>query len=133
MRTIYKTCGRCGLLHDHKYTCRKGVERSKYKTSEDKLRNTYQWHATAKWVKKESNYLCAVCLDHGVYSYDGLEVHHIIKIKDDASKLLDINNLICLCRYHHMLADSGDLDKNYLFNLVKKRENSDNAPSPPIL
>lgn len=80
----------------------------------------------AKNIKEESNHLCAVCLDQGVYTYENLEVHHIVKIRDDVNKLLDINNLICLCRYHHMLAENGDLDKKYLINLVKKRENCHN-------
>lgn len=125
--TIYKSCSRCGKVHEHNFTCRKGIDYSKYKTEEDKLRNTYQWHSTARWVKDESNHLCEVCLDHGVYTYSNLEVHHITKIRDDVNRLLDINNLICLCRYHHMMADKGDLDKNYLINLVKKRESYRNA------
>lgn len=77
----------------------------------------------SKIIREDSQYLCEVCRSYGVYNYDNLEVHHIIKIKDDPNRLLDRDNLICLCQKHHKLADSGEIEKSYLRELVKKREN----------
>lgn len=120
---IYKSCSRCGKIHDTKYRCTAGSEhRIKYDYEEAKLRNTYKWHTKAEQIKKDSKYLCAVCFDEGIYNYNELEVHHITKIKEDKSLLLDNFNLICLCRKHHKLADAGMIKKEYLQELAKKRE-----------
>lgn len=86
------------------------------------MRNTHAWHTKAEQIKKDSKYLCSVCKEKGIYNYNDLEVHHIIKIRDDKSKLLDNYNLICLCVYHHKLADKGKIKADYLLNLAKKRE-----------
>ena len=63
-----------------------------------------------------------LCFDEGIYNYNNLEVHHIEKLRDDKTKLLDNDNLICLCRRHHIMADKGTLNKDYLYELVKNRE-----------
>lgn len=110
------------MIHDTKYKCKVGI---KYKTNYDyeeaKLRNTYSWHTKAEQIKKDSKYLCSICYQEGIYNYNELEVHHIVKIKDDKSKLLDDYNLICLCRRHHILADKDMIDINLLLELAKKR------------
>lgn len=66
--------------------------------------------------------MCEVCRDQGVYTYDGLEVHHIRKLKDAPDLLLDDRNLICLCTYHHKEADAGRISVDYLTKLVNGRE-----------
>lgn len=91
-----------------------------------KIRNCHQWHQKAEQIKQDSKYLCAVCLDEGIYNYNNLEVHHIIKLRDAKEKLLDDDNLICLCRKHHIEADDGTISKDYLYNLVSKRNNQAN-------
>lgn len=122
---MMKACSKCGRIHEFNYKCNKGIKKdyTKYDYEESKLRNTYKWHTKAEDIKKESKYLCSVCFEEGIYNYNNLEVHHITKIRDDKSKLLDDNNLICLCREHHKLADVGMLDKEYLLKLVQKRIN----------
>lgn len=121
---MYKSCSKCGKIHDTNYKCRAGVKKdyTKYNYEEGKLRNTYEWHKKAEQIKRKSLYLCSVCLDKGIYNYNDLEVHHITKIREDKSKLLDNYNLICLCRNCHKLADKGMIDKEYLERLAKKRE-----------
>ena len=89
---------------------------------ERELRAKYKWAQKSQDIRERSNYLCAVCRDQGVYTYEGLEVHHIDKLKDYPEKLLDDYNLICLCVIHHKQADSGELDKDYLKELVRQRE-----------
>ena len=125
---MLRSCSKCGGLHKIGYICNKGTKPAykKYDYEEAKLRNTYQWHTKAEQIKAHSNYLCAVCLDKKIYNYNNLEVHHITKIKEDRSKLLDNYNLICLCSNCHTLADAGMIDKDYLLELARKREDNIN-------
>ena len=60
--------------------------------------------------------------------YDGLEVHHIRKVRDDPESLLDNFNLVCLCSSCHHLADAGGLNIEFLLNLARAREERD----PPV-
>ena len=87
------------------------------------LRSSYDWTQKSKEIREHANHLCEVCRAEGVLTYDGLEVHHIIKVKDDEDLLLDNNNLICLCTHHHHQADNNELDKEYLQRLAREREN----------
>lgn len=115
---MFKACSRCGRIHDFNYKCNKG----RINTNEQALRRGSSWTNKSKKIRERSFNLCAVCRDNNVYTYDGLEVHHITKLKDNPSGLLDDNNLICLCVYHHKQADRGELDKDYLLSLVKARD-----------
>lgn len=123
---ILKTCSKCGKLHDFNYVCKVGRTKKNYKYTyeESKLRNTHNWHKKAEEIKQASNYLCSVCFDKGIYNYNNLEVHHIEKLRDRPERLLDNYNLICLCREHHKQADAEIIDKKYLIELAKKREDS---------
>ena len=118
---MLKSCSRCGKLHKYGYICNEGkkINYSKYTYKEASLRNTYSWHTKAQDIKARSNYLCA---ENKIYNYNNLEVHHITKIKEDADLLLEDNNLICLCKNCHILADAGIIKKEYLQELVQKRE-----------
>lgn len=119
---MYRSCSKCGKIHDVKDKCK--VKR-KYKTKdseEHKLRNTTAWTNKAREIKERAGYLCEVCRAEGVYTYEGLEAHHIEKLKDKPTKLLDDNNLITLCVFHHKLADKGMLNAGYLRKLVEIRE-----------
>ena len=121
---MYKTCQRCGRIHPANYTCNVGRKKRHYNYhyEESNLRNTTAWVYKAREMKARANYLCEVCRDEGVYNYGGLEVHHIVTLKEDPSKLLDDDNLITLCISHHKLADAGMIDKGYLRKLADARE-----------
>ena len=125
---MYKACSRCGKIHNSTYKCNKG--RIYTGGKERELRALNKWHMKSKEIREASNYLCAVCKEEGLYTYNNLEVHHIIKVTEDETKLLDNYNLICLCQEHHKLADSGDIDKDYLFKLAELRENCTNTQHP---
>lgn len=119
---MLKACARCGGLHPIGYRCSKGRE---YKRDEEKkLRSSRKWTNKAIQIKKDSKGLCEVCKALGVYTYNGLEVHHIIKVKDNPSLLLDDDNLITLCTYHHKEADAGNISADYLRELVAERKNN---------
>lgn len=113
------SCGKCGKIHPRGYNC--NVGRIYTKTDESRLRSKYAWTKKAKQIKDDANGLCEVCKAQGVYTYDGLEVHHITKLREKPDGLLEDDNLICLCSYHHKQADTGEIDAEYLRQLAKKR------------
>lgn len=116
---MYKACSRCGRIHPASFICNKGKV---YAGGEErKLRNKYAWALKSQQIREDSQNLCAVCRDIGVYTYDNLEVHHIEKLAEHPEKLLDDDNLICLCVEHHKQADRGELDKDYLKKLAQGR------------
>lgn len=116
---MYKSCSKCGRIHSYNYKC--NVGRIYETTEERKLRSSYAWTQKAKQIKEDAQGLCEVCRQEGLYTYDDLEVHHITKLKDDPNGLLDDDNLICLCVYHHKQADNGELDADYLRKLARER------------
>lgn len=124
---MYRSCTKCGKIHDVKHKCNVAVTKKKYNKEnsvEHKLRNTTAWTYKAREMKARAGYLCEVCRADGVYTYEGLETHHIEKLKDKPTKLLDDDNLIVLCVFHHKLADKGMLNEGYLRKLVEIRENN---------
>ncbi len=120
---MYKACPYCGRIH------RQGEKCSAFKRiytggNERKLRSTYAWTEKSKEIRENAQGLCEVCRDQGIYTYKGVQVHHIEKVKDNPSKLLDNYNLVCLCEEHHKQADDGKIDADYLRKLAKTREES---------
>ena len=121
---MLKSCSRCGKIHDTKFKCNAGQDILKNR-EERKLRSQYVWTQKSEEIRERANHLCEVCRDEGKITYDDIEVHHIIKVRQDASLLLDTYNLVCLCQEHHKQADKGKIDVDYLFLLAKKREDGD--------
>lgn len=118
---MYVTCCRCGKIHPRNYKCYKKVS---YKmTDERKKRSSYIWKKKAMQIKNDAFGLCEVCKANGIYTYNGLEVHHIVKIKDNSDLFLEDSNLICLCVMHHKQADAGELSMDYLKELAEQRIN----------
>lgn len=114
------SCSRCGRIHPRGQRC--NIGRKYPKTEEKRLRSTNAWTQKAKQIKNDALGLCEVCRAEGVYTYDGLEVHHIRKLAEYPDGLLEDENLICLCVYHHKKADRGELQADYLRELVKVRQ-----------
>lgn len=116
---MYKSCSRCGRIHDINFKC--NVNRVYNGGFEREKRNSYAWEKKSKDIRKRSLF-CEVCKLSGVYKYDGLEVHHITKLRDDPNGLLDDSNLICLCSKHHKQADRGEIDAEFLRELAAERD-----------
>lgn len=118
----YVTCPRCGKIHPRGYKCMVGRGKPKtYVYDESKQRSKQVWAKKSKQVREDANYLCEVCMDKGAYNYKDLSVHHIEKLRERPDLWLNDDNLICLCRDHHRLAEAGLIDKAYLHKLAKKR------------
>ena len=118
---MLRSCSKCGRIHDINFKCNGGGRLPK--TNEQALRNRNKWHTKSREIREKSKYICSVCQDKGQISFDdNLEVHHIIKLRDDPSGLLDDDNLICLCTYHHKQADKGELSVDYLRQLAQRRD-----------
>lgn len=117
-----KACPYCGRIHERGYRCpRKPVHKTE-RTEAERGRYTKAWRDKAKEIKERSRYLCAACLADGVYTYDTLEVHHIVPLRERPDLLLDDDNLICLCRRHHEMAESGGIPQQDLYKMVEKRD-----------
>lgn len=117
---MYKACSVCGKIHPYNYKCKRKEKR-------EDLHNSTAWHKKSKDIRERSKYICEVCLDQfgkggSAVLGNSVEVHHIIKVKDEPDLLLDDDNLICLCRMHHEEAEAGKLSKEYLTYLVEKRK-----------
>lgn len=120
---MLRSCSKCGKIHDDKYICKSG---RLPRTNEQALRNLNKWHIKSQEIRERSLYICSVCKDKGEISFDDkLEVHHIIKLRDDPNGLLEDDNLICLCTLHHKQADRGELSIDYLRGLAQKRDKAE--------
>ena len=91
------------------------------RTGADRLRFTARWKRKSLQVRDDAHWMCEVCRDQGRVTTDGLEVHHIDKLRDDPDGLVEDGNLVCLCRLHHRMADAGELTKAYLRGLAARR------------
>lgn len=122
---MLKACSRCGRVHPYNYRCTHNKAKVSYNGgAEREARNSWAWHKKSLEIRDKAQNLCEVCRDEGRYVYNGLEVHHIVKVKDDASRLLDDYNLVCLCVPCHKKADRGEIEQGYLRELARKREES---------
>ena len=126
---MFKSCNKCGSIHDHNYTCYKTL-RKKELTIANKFRNTNRWATKSLAIRQRDNYLCQVCLagiytTTAVYNYNKLEVHHIESLEDSYHLRLDDDNLITLCSYHHKLAEEGSISKDILRLLTKPKYSID--------
>ena len=124
---MWKSCSRCGRVHAVGYKCA-AYTTPKSRTLDQKLRSTSRWQKKSEEIRAASNYLCELCKLEGKFEYNNIEVHHIIKLKDDSTKMLDNYNLIALCKKHHELADAGKIEASYLEELARCREEGSTPP-----
>ena len=119
----YVTCSRCGVVprgHKCPYKTYRKKERD---TQADKFRKSKRWTDKSKEIRQRDKYLCVVCMANlyntvRTYNYDKLEVHHITPLNEDYNKRLDNDNLITLCKYHHNLAEDGQIPREELQSLI---------------
>ena len=126
---MFKVCSRCGGIHDFNAgPCQAG--RTKKDTEAVRFRNTSRWQRKRKEIRERDKHLCQVCLigaydTQRMYTYDNIEVNHIIPIKEDMDKALNNDNLISLCSSHHKMADKGQIPRAVLIALTHPDRNLD--------
>ena len=72
----------------------------KYKTSYDVFYHSSEWQAVRRQVLDRDHYLCQVCKRAGRIT-PATTVHHIIPLRVDYGKRLDLPNLETICRACH--------------------------------
>ena len=124
------TCKYCGIVpRGHICPYRKSRQKNGDRQI-DRFRKTKQWTEKSIEIRQRDRYLCRVCeanLYHTVnqLNWKNLEVHHIVPLCEDYNKKLDNDNLITLCKYHHTMADNGEIPREELFKLISN-------PPPPL-
>ena len=125
--SMFKLCSQCGELHDFNAApCQ--ARRTKRDTRAVRFRNTSRWQRKRKEISERDRHLCQVCLideydTRQMYTYDNIEVNHIVPINEDISRALDDDNLISLCSFHHKMADRGQIPRVVLFALTHPDRN----------
>lgn len=75
------------------------------------------WRRLREYILSKYKGICIYCL----FEYDKLteckDVHHIVTLKEDWDKRLDVDNLVCLCRdchlnIHHVYTQGEEAKKN---------------------
>lgn len=124
------SCQYCGGIHERKYLCPKKPTRAKYKLSDaDKFRNTTRWRKKSVEIRTRDKGLCVICLrllynSQQQYTYDTIEVHHVISLAEDTDRTYALDNewLLTLCKYHHSMAEVGDIPRHELHSIAKQQE-----------
>ena len=123
---MLKSCKYCGRIHDKKFICpNKPIRKTFKKTEEDKFRNTKAWQRKREYIKDRDKGLCQVCIRKlyntiKQYNYIDIEVHHIEPLREAYDLRLEDDNLISLCKYHHELAEKGEIPKNILKGMLSE-------------
>lgn len=129
---MYRSCKYCGKIHDVRETCSKKPQREYTITYIDKFRWTRHWRLKRDYIKKRDSHLCQICLRNlynttQQYTYDNLEVHHIVPIAKAWELRLEEDNLITLCSYHHKLAEAGTISSETLRQIAMSKGKEGNV------
>lgn len=125
---MLKSCSYCGSIHDRNYQCPKKPNRKKFNQSEaDKFRNTSRWRKKSVEIRTRDKGLCQVCIrklynTQQQYTFDTIEVHHIVPLNEDITYGLKNKWLLSLCKYHHYMADAGEIPRDELHLIAKEQE-----------
>ncbi|WP_422802063.1 HNH endonuclease [Staphylococcus xylosus] len=77
------------------------------------------WSNLRVMALDRDNHLCQMCIRKGVFTQADL-VHHIIYVKSDFSKALDLDNLMCVCSKCHNKIHSRDEEEVFVEEKDKK-------------
>lgn len=100
---------------------RKTANKNRALKNKDSLEQAFYcskaWKSLRLFIIGRCKGLCIYCLMVKNTMSEGKDVHHIETLKDDWSKRLDVNNLVCLCRDCHLYAH----EQYTLSNLAKEK------------
>jgi 5-methylcytosine-specific restriction enzyme A len=121
---MLKSCKYCGGIHDRKFVCpSKPAPKKKVVDEVHRFRTLQVWIKKRNYIRDRDKHLCQVCIRNlyntfNQYTFDDLQIHHIVPLKEDWNRRLDEENLIALCRPHHEAAEAGDIPRQSLFDIV---------------
>jgi 5-methylcytosine-specific restriction endonuclease McrA len=125
---MLKSCSYCGSIHDRNYQCPKKPYSKKHTLSDaDKFRNTTRWRKKSAEIRARDKGLCQICMrqlynTQQQYTFDTIEVHHIIPLNENIRYGLSNQWLLSLCKYHHYMADAGDIPRDVQHRIAKEQE-----------
>lgn len=126
----YITCAHCGVVKRGHICPHKKRHYKDGDKQSDKFRSTKVWQRKREEIKQKSKYLCAVCFEGkhhtmNILNHRNLEVHHIVPLAENYNKRLDNDNLICLCSFHHKMAEKCLITRTELNEMVKWRDKNE--------
>lgn len=126
---MLKSCSYCGRIHERNYQCPNKPTRNKYNLSDaDKFRKTWKWTKKSTEIRSRDKGLCQICLRNLYntqqrYSFETVEVHHIISLQEDLKRGLDNYNLLSVCKYHHNMCETGgEIPRSIQHEIAKEQE-----------
>ncbi|BED92960.1 MAG: HNH endonuclease [Candidatus Paraimprobicoccus trichonymphae] len=127
MMIIEKSCKYCGRIHKEGYVCGKKPTVKKKNTEIVKFRNSPKWQKKRVQIKERDRYLCQICMRdlYGTYrqfNHKHIEVHHAIPIAEDSDLNLDSGNLITVCRTHHKMCETGEIEYSEVKKIIDEQE-----------
>ncbi len=124
---MLKACQYCHGIHKIDEICPLKPKQEYFGKSKptklDMFRSSAAWQSKRDYINRRDLHLCRLCAigyDNTQILYEShTEIHHIQPLKDAWEKRLDDDNLISLCRYHHELAERGQIPRAFLMSLTK--------------
>ncbi|WP_294379283.1 HNH endonuclease [uncultured Clostridium sp.] len=123
------SCSKCGRIHERGFKCNNNIKKvyAKKETIASKFRNTKAWRDKRKDIINRDKALCQIYIRnlHNTLprQYNNkVQAHHIVPINEDYTRRLNDDNLICLCTYHHSMAEHGQIKRKELIELVRVSE-----------
>jgi 5-methylcytosine-specific restriction enzyme A len=125
---MLRSCKYCSGIHDTRETCAAKPTRKKFKkTDADSFRQSTLWKKKSIEIRQRDKGLCQVCIRQlynttQQYTFDTIEVHHVVPLHEDIRKGLSNTNLLALCKYHHYMADHGGIPREEQLEIVREQE-----------
>lgn len=128
MKRRLKTCLKvgCNQLTRESYCVKHSIDSNKEKEKRKKEYNkqynlkreeqyttfykSKAWKGLRILALQRDNYLCVECLKNNIVTPCDV-VDHIVEVRDDWEKRLDINNLQSLCHFHHNIKTKREMHK----------------------
>ena len=117
---MLRSCKYCGHIHEKKYNCGKKPLRRNRDKKIDMFYNSGDWQRKRAKIRQRDLNLCQVCLSNYKYTFHGLEVHHIVPLKEDFEQRCEDSNLITLCGHCHERAERLEINRETLHSLIKQ-------------
>jgi predicted restriction endonuclease len=78
-------------------------------------------------IRERDKGLCQLCIrklynTQQQYTFETIEVHHIVPLHEDKSYGLDNEWLLSLCKYHHYMADDEGIPRDVLHLIAIEQE-----------